>query len=106
MISGLVILGGANDLVGPNFWAGSSAGSGALDAIRDVIGIGLIVLGVGLFTRQEIARQIYFLLAALGYVAILADAGSATPAVTLIALVLQTLPIVFLTRRAVSATFR
>jgi hypothetical protein len=105
-VSGLVILGGANDLVGPTFWAGSTAGTGALDAIRDVIGLGLILIGIGLFMRREIARQIYFLVAVLGYLAILADAASAAPAVTIVSLVLQTIPIGFLTRRSVSSTFR
>ena len=56
--------------------------------------------------RREIARQIYFLVAVLGYLAILADAASAAPAVTIVSLVLQTIPIGFLTRRSVSSTFR
>lgn|GEM_PF-6570348 len=51
-------------------------------------------------------QTIVFLVAALGYLAILADATSATPAVTVVALVLQTIPIAFLTRRSVGSTFR
>lgn len=105
-VSALVIFGGASDLVGPTFWAGSTASTGALDAIRDVIGLGLILIGIGIFMRRELARQIYFLVAFLGYLAILADATSATARVTVLALVLQTIPIAFLTRRSVSSTFR
>jgi hypothetical protein len=105
-ISSLVILGGVNDFFGPTLWAGSTAGTGALDAIRDVIGVGLILLGVGIFMRRDGARRIYLVLAALGYLAILSDAGNVAPVVTVIALALQTIPVAFLTRGSVSATFK
>jgi hypothetical protein len=106
IVSGLVIFAGASDLVGPTFDGGSDAATGALDAIRDVIGLGLIVLGIGLFSRRELARRTYFFLAAFGYFAILDGANSAGLAVTVVSLVLQTIPIVFLTRKRISATFR
>jgi len=66
----------------------------------------LIALGVGLFIRREFARRAYFLLAALAYFSILDGASSAGLPVTVVSLVLQTIPIVFLTRGPVSATFR
>ena len=106
VISGLVLLSGVNDFFGPSLWAGSTAGTGALDAIRDVIGFGLILLGFGIFMRRAGARRTYLVLAALGYFAILDDAGSVAPIVTVIALALQTIPVVFLTRLSVSATFK
>ncbi len=56
--------------------------------------------------RREVARQLYFLVAFLGYLAIFADATSTTAGVTVVSLVLQTVPVAFLTRRSVSSTFR
>lgn len=106
LISVLVILAGIHAFFADGVQMGSDAADGAIDAIRDLIGIGLILVGIGILARLEVARRFYFLLSAIAYLAIVAGSANSSFRFTALSLALQTIPVIFLLRPSVSATFR
>ena len=105
VISGLIIVQAVLTILDSGQDVFSDAGDGALAAIRDCFAAGYVVLGICLFMRRELARRIYLVVAAIGYLVIINDAGSSGVGLTLLSLILQSIPVVFLLRRSVSERF-
>jgi hypothetical protein len=96
LIAALVVIPHLLDLLGA--LGGSSGALAVIDAL-------FVLLGVGLLTRNELARRIYIALSLLGVFFILLGSNSESFGWVFLALVLQILPVVFLSLSSVKSKF-
>jgi hypothetical protein len=104
LIAGLVILSGLLEFLEAAGIIANGLG-GRAKALFEVIGAFEILLGVGLLTRNELARRIYLVLAFIGLLLILLGSSNATVGAVIVNLIFQLIPIVFLMLSAVAAKF-
>jgi hypothetical protein len=96
LISALIVIPRALNLIG--VFGDASAPFAVVDVL-------LIILGVGLFMRNELARRIFIALGLLGAALILLGSANTGFATVIFALVLQMLPVVFLSLTSVKSKF-